>query len=120
MAVRCYSQESHEVCPAPQKLISVWLRVQPHVRKLDIQCRKPLPRDSPPNRNLLKRAGGDTPLASMRSTIFVRQLLHQPQAEGATIARVVLRCREAEYRVGESNDCAESSASLLDKCGKIA
>ena len=33
----------------------------------------------------------------MRSTKFVRQVLHQP--EGATVASCVARCRPAEYRV---------------------
>ena len=94
-----YSETAQEVCSAPQKYGSLWLKVQPHVRALAAQCQKPLPRDSAPNRSLLKKvAGANTRRAvSKRSTTFVRHLVHQ--SEGTTIARVVSRCREAEYRV---------------------
>jgi hypothetical protein len=85
-----------EVCSAPQKYGSLWLRVQPHVRALNTQCQKPRARDGAPNRSLLKKvAGVNTRRAvSKRSTTFVRQLVRQ--SEGATIAKVVARCREAE------------------------
>ena len=91
--------EALEVCSAPQKYGSLWLKVQQHVRALASQCQKPLPRDSAPNRSLLKKvAGANTRRAvSKRSTSFVRQLVQQ--SAGATIARAVSRCREAEYRV---------------------
>ena len=63
------------------------------------KCKKELPRDSAPNRKNLKSVvGANTRRAAcMRSTFFVRQLLHQK--EGEIITRVVLRCSEAEYRV---------------------
>ena len=82
-------------------------------RELATQCKKSLPRVSAPNHSLLKKVvGANTRRAvSMRSTIFVQQLLHQP--EGATIARVVTRCREAEYRVCEGDDRSISCAGLF-------
>ena len=94
-----YSAEAPEICPGPRKYGSVWLGVRSHVRALAAQCGKSLPRDSAPNHSLLKRTvGANTRRAvGMRSTKFVRQLLHQP--EGATIARCISRCRSAEYRV---------------------
>ena len=80
---------------------SVWLGVRPHVRASATQLRvgKPLPRDSAPNHHLLHRAVrvNTRRAVGLRSTTFVRQLLHQP--EGATIARCVAGCRPAEYRV---------------------
>ena len=99
LAERGYGEDVQEVCSAPQKYGSFWLKVQPHVRALAEQCQKPLPRDSAPNRSLLKRVAGANRRRTVckRSTTFVRHLLHR--SEGATIARVVSRCREAEYRV---------------------
>ena len=99
LAERGYCEDALEVCSAPQKYGSLWLKVQPHVRNLAAQCQTPLPRDSAPNRSLLKRVARANArrTVSKRSTTFVRHLLHQ--SEGAVIARVVSRCREAEYRV---------------------
>ena len=99
LAERGYGEDVQEVCSAPQKYGSFWLKVQPHVRALAEQCQKPLPRDSAPNRSLLKRVAGANRRRTVckRSTTFVRHLLHR--SKGATIARVVSRCREAEYRV---------------------
>jgi len=94
-----YEDAAQEVCPAPQKFGSLALRTRQHVRELAQECKKALPRDSAPNHSILKRVvGANTRRAAcMRSTFFVRQLLHQK--EGETIARVVSRCCEAEYRV---------------------
>ena len=94
-----YDDAAQEVCQAPQKFGSLALRTRQHVRELAQKCKKELPRDSAPNRKILKSVvGANTRRAAcMRSTFFVRQLLHQK--EGETIARVVSRCREAEYRV---------------------
>ena len=66
---------------------------------------------SAPNRSRLEKVAGDNTrrAVSKRSTIFVRQLVHQ--SEGATIARVESRCREAEYRVGESYGRTERNPS---------
>ena len=63
------------------------------------QLGKPLPRDSAPNHHLLHKAVqvNTRRAVGMRSTKFVRQVLHQ--LEGATVARCVARCRPAEYRV---------------------
>ena len=99
LAERGYCEDIQEVCSGPQKYGSLWLKVQPNVRAFAAQCQKPLPRDSAPNRSLLKRAAGASRrrIVSKRSTTFVRHLLHR--SEGATIARVVSRCRETEYRV---------------------
>ena len=91
--------EPPEICPGPRKYGSVWLGVRPHVRVSAAQLGKPLPRDSAPNHHLLHKAVRVTTrrAVSMRSTKFVRQVLHQP--EGATVASCVARCRPAEYRV---------------------
>jgi hypothetical protein len=101
MAERYYSDDAQEVCRpgvcrAPQKHGSMWLKVQQHIRRLAAHCQKQLPRDNASNQNLRKQAVGASTrrVVSMRSTIFARQLLHQ--LEGATIAHVVTRCREAE------------------------
>jgi hypothetical protein len=53
------------------------------------------------------------------SATFVRHHLHQN--ESALIARVVSRCREAEYRVGESDGRLLSNADLppTNQSGKI-
>ena len=92
-------EETPEICPGPRKLGSVWLGVRPHVRASTAQSGKSLPRDSAPNHSLLKRTvrANARRAVGMRSTKFVRQLLHQQ--EGATIARCVKQCRSAEYRV---------------------
>jgi hypothetical protein len=58
LAERCYSDDAQEVCLAPQKHGSTWLKAQLHLRRLAAQCQKQLPRDSAPNRNLLKKAVG--------------------------------------------------------------
>ena len=94
-----YDDTAQEICPAPQKFGSLALRTRQHVRELVQGCNKALPRDSAPNQNIIKSVvGANTRRAAcMRNTIFVRQLLHQK--EGETIARVVSRCSEAEYRV---------------------
>jgi hypothetical protein len=94
-----HEDAAQEVCPSPQKFGSLALRTRQHVRELAQECKKALPRDSAPNHSIPKRAvGANTRRAAcMSSTFFVRQLLHQK--EGETIARVVSRCHEAEYRV---------------------
>ena len=98
-AERGYREETPEICPGPRKLGSVWLGVRPHVRASTAQSGKSLPRDSAPNHSLLKKTvrANARRAVGMRSTTFVRQLLHQQ--EGATIARCVKQCRPAEYRV---------------------
>ena len=77
----------------------MWLGVRPHVRVSAAQLGKPLPRDSAPNHHLLHKAVrvNTRRAVGMRSTKFVRQVLHQ--LEGATVARCVARCRPGEYRV---------------------
>ena len=98
-AERGYREETPEICPGPRKFGSVWLGVRPHVRASTAQSGKSLPRDSAPNHSLLKKTvrANARRAVGMRSTTFVRQLLHQQ--EGATIARCVKQCRPAEYRV---------------------
>ncbi len=98
-AERGYHAEPPEICPGPRKYGSVWLGARSHVRASAAQLGKPLPRDSAPNHHLLHKAVrvNTRQAVGMRSTTFVRQLLHQP--EGATIARCVALCRPAEYRV---------------------
>jgi hypothetical protein len=89
LAERGYCEDAQEVCSAPQKYGSLWLKVEQHVRALATQCQTPLPRDSAPIRSLLKRVARANArhTVSKRSTTFVRHLLHQ--SEGAVIARVV-------------------------------
>ncbi len=96
---RGYDESVQEVCSAPQKYGSLWLRVHLHFRTLAAQHQNPLPRDSAPNGNLLKKVMSTNKRRAVikRRTTFVRQLVHQ--REGATIARAVSQCREAEYRV---------------------
>ena len=79
-----YNAETPDICPDPLKYGSVWLGVRSHVRASAAQLGKPLPRDSAQNHHLLHKAVGvNTRRAvGMRSTTFVRQLLHQQ--EGAT------------------------------------
>ena len=98
-AERGFHAEPPEICPGPRKYGSVWLGIRPHVRESATQLGKSLPRDSAPNHQLLRRAVrvNTRRAVGMRSTKFVRHLLHQP--EGATIARCVAGCRPAEYRV---------------------
>ncbi len=90
-----YSETAQEVCSAPQKYGSLWLKVQLHVRALAAQCQKPLPRDSAPNWSLLRKVEGANKrrAVSKCSTTFVQQLVHQ--SEGATIVIVVSLCLEA-------------------------
>jgi hypothetical protein len=89
-----YDDTAQEVYPAPQNFGSLALRTRrttarAMVRELVQGCNKALPRDTAPNKNMIKSVlGANTRRAAcMRNTIFVRQLLHQK--EGETIALVV-------------------------------
>ena len=90
------SETIQEVCSAPQKYGSLWLKVQQHVRVLAAQCTKPLPRDNTQNWSLLKKVAGANTLRAVSHQAQHRHLVHD--SDGATIARVASRCREAEYR----------------------
>ena len=117
-ADRGFHAETPEICPGPRKYGSVWLGVRPHVRASAAQLGKSLPRDSAPNHTLLHRAVrvNIRRAVGMRSTTFVRQLLHQP--EGETIARCVARCRPAEYRVWVKMTADRYPVySYLHRCG---
>ena len=119
-AERGFLAEPPEICPGPRKYGSVWLGVRPHVRATAAQLGKSLPRDSAPNHHLLQRTVrvNTRRAISMRSTTFVRQLLHQP--EGATIARCVARCRPAEYRVWVKAMADRYPVqSYLHRCGVV-
>lgn len=114
-----YNADS-EICPGPRKYGSVWLGIRPHVRASAAQLGKALPRDSAPNHCVLNRAvrANTRRAVGMRSTAFVRQLLHQP--EGATIARCVARCRPAEYRVWVKATADRYPVqSYLHRCGVV-
>jgi hypothetical protein len=89
----------HEICPAPQKYGSFWLRVRPAVRELAESSGNPLPRDSAPNRSLLEKMAASNTLRAVkhRSTVFVTDLLQRK--EGATVSKVIRRCTPAQYRV---------------------
>ena len=119
-AERGCSTELPEICPGPRKYGSVWLGVRPHVRASLAQQGKTLPRDSAPNHALLKRTvrANTRRAVGMRSTTFVRHLLHQQ--EGATIARCISRCRPAEYRVWVKMMADRYPVqSYLHRCGLV-
>ena len=88
-----------ELCPGPQKYGSFWLRIKPIVRTQAAECKKQLPRDSAPNKSILKQVAKVNILRAMklRHTIFVRTALHR--AEAALVSRVIQRCRTSEYRI---------------------
>jgi ribonuclease HI len=88
-----------ELCPGPQKLGSFWLRIQDQVRKQAAKCTKQLPRNSAPNRSILRAVSKIHILRAMRLrlTRFVTDLLHRK--EGATVSRLTPRFKPAEYRV---------------------
>jgi len=101
LAERGYSDGVQEVCPAPQKYGSLWLKVQPHVRVLAAQCqnrsRGTVPRIGASGHCPRKRIRG----ANMRSavskcsTTFVWQLLinvrGHKQAKWAKVSLVPYR-----------------------------
>jgi hypothetical protein len=94
-----YKVETPKAFPAPPKFTSLTLRVHNPVRELTSECKTSIPRDNAHNCKIL-RGVISTNLrraANKRNTIFVNQLLRRN--EGATIARVVSRCKEAEYSV---------------------
>jgi hypothetical protein len=94
-----WQAEGPKICPGPQKYGSFWLRVRPTTREFAGNCNKTLPRDSAPNSSLFEAvATFNTLLAVLkRNTTFVTDLLHHK--EGATIAKIIRRCKPAEYRV---------------------
>ena len=66
-----------ELCPGPQKYGSFWLRIKPIVRTQADECKKQLPRDSAPNKSILKQVARFNILRAMklRRTIFVANVL---------------------------------------------
>ena len=88
-----------ELCPGPRKLGSFWLRVRETVREQAAACNKQLPRNSAPNRSILRTVSKVNILRAMRLrlTRFVTDLLHRK--EGVTVSRLTQRFTPAEYRV---------------------
>jgi hypothetical protein len=86
-----------ELCPGPQKYGSFWLRIKQTVRTQAAECKKQLPRDSAPNKSILKQVAKVNILRAMklRSTIFVTNLLHRRDA--FTVSQVIQRCKTSEY-----------------------
>ena len=85
-----------KLCPGPQKYGSFWLRIKPIVREQAAECKKQLPRDSAPNKSILKQVARFNILRAMKR-IFVANVLHCQEAE--TVSQVIQRCKTAEYRV---------------------
>ncbi len=110
-----------ELCPGPQKYGSFWLRIKPIVRAHAAECKKHLPRDSAPNRSILKQVAKVTILRAMklRSTIFVANLLHRKEA--AVVSQNVQRCKPAEYRIWlKSMEGIYPVHTYLHRIGKAA
>jgi hypothetical protein len=91
------SAEGPELCPCPQKYGSLWLRVKPIVREFAQQNKKPLLRDSAPNKSLIDKVSAVNTYQPVykRNIIFVKDLLHC--TEGTTVSRVIRRCQPAVY-----------------------
>ena len=88
-----------ELCPGPKKYDSFWLRIKPIVQTQADECKKQLPRDSAPNKSILKQLARFNILRAMklRRTNFVANILHSKEA--AIVSQVIQRCKTAEYRV---------------------
>jgi hypothetical protein len=88
-----------ELCSGPQKVGSFWLRIQDQVRKQPAKCTKQPPRNSAPNRSILRTVSKVYILRAMRLrlTRFVTDLLHRKK--GGTVSRITPRFKPAEYRV---------------------
>ncbi len=77
------------------------MRVQSIVLQLAEECHKQLPRDSSPNRSIIKQGCTINILLAVKrlDTLFVQDLLHSK--EGATVAIITMiqQYTPAEYRV---------------------
>ena len=75
------------------------MRIRPTTREFAENCNKTLPRDSAPNRSLFEAVAAFNTLRAVlkRNTTFVTYLQHHK--EGATISKIIRRCKSAEYRV---------------------
>jgi hypothetical protein len=78
------------------------LQVQPTEHEHAKGCKKQLPRDCALNESILERmvAANTVRVVEMCDTIFVKDLLLRVlhRNEGAIISKVVVRCKDAEYR----------------------
>jgi len=110
-----------ELCPGPQKYGSFWLRIKQTVRTQAAECKKQLPRDSAPNKSILKQVAKVNILRAMklRRTIFVTNLLHRRDA--FTVSQVIQRCKTSEYRVWlKSMEGIYPVQTYLHRIGKAA
>ena len=88
------------LCPGPHKYGTLHLRLRHSLRDLveKEKCSVTLPQDWAPNKVILRQAVKVNTERAMRlrGTIFVRSLLQQPN--GAIVARVITKSRDAEVR----------------------
>ena len=85
------------LCSGPQKYGSFWLKIKPIVRAQAADCKRQLPRDSAPNKLILKQVARFNILRAMKlqRAVFVANVLHRKEAE--TVSQVIQRCKPAEY-----------------------
>jgi hypothetical protein len=74
---RSYEESVREVCSAPQKYGSLWLKVQPHVRTLAAQHQKSLGQCPDSSRNVAQSASAAPPSSASLCTKEREQRLRQ-------------------------------------------